>query len=271
MTTPRINTVKRGGSRFYVHPDHGEKVPGVTSVVSMLPKPFLPRWAAKSTAEWTVDNLGAVISVALNDRQGAVDLMKGAPWRDTKQAADAGTAVHDLYERLGNGENVGRVHPDLKPYVQHFNEFVEEFQPEFVHQEETVWSDTHAYAGSFDLLASIDGDLVWIDYKTTRSGVYPEVALQLAAYAHADVILQPDGSTIPLPKADQGAVLHVRPEGWQVIPVYIGPEVFEVFLHLREVFEFDRDLKDRVLGNPLQEKPSAAAGKKRTKKAAPKK
>lgn len=260
MTTPRVKTMKRGGSRFYVHPDRKDyKVPGVTSVVGMLPKPFLPRWAAKATAEWTVDNLGSVVGLALNDPQGAVDVMKGAPWRDTRQAADTGTAVHDLYERLGNGEDVGRVHPDLEPYVSHFHEFVAEFSPEFILQEETVWSEAHNYAGSFDLLAGVDGERVIIDYKTTRSGVYPEVALQLSAYANADYIINPDGSTEELPEVESAAVLHVRPEGWQLIPVSIGPEVFEVFLRLRDVFEFDRDLKDRVLGDPIQATPSAAA------------
>lgn len=256
MTTPKVNTIKRGDSRLYVHPEDARKVPGVTSVVSMLPKPFLTRWAAKSVAEYAVDNLGAVVGLALNDTGGAVDLLKGAPWRDTRKAAETGTAVHELFERIGNGENVGRVHPDLRPYVDHFDAFLKEFSPTFLFQEETVWSDTHAYAGSFDALAEIEGQKVWVDFKTTRSGVHAEVALQLAAYANADFILRSDGSRVPLPKADQGVVLHVRPEGWSLVPVHIGPEVFEMFVHLRQVFEWVNGMDKGVLGAPLNANPN---------------
>lgn len=261
---PKVNTIKRGDSRFYVHPETAAKAPGVTSVVSMLPKPFLTRWAAKSVAEWTVENLGSVVGLALKDRQGTVDLMKGAPWRDTRQAAETGTEVHDLFETLAKGESVGRVHPDLQPYVRHFEEWLQEFQPTFVLMEETVWSDTHLYAGSFDALAEVEGEKVWIDYKTTRSGVHEEVALQLAAYSRADYVLREDGSRVPLPKAEAAAVLHVRPEGWNFVPVRIGDDVFQHFLHLRETFIWDKEVKGTVIGKPMNANPHKAARAKRT-------
>ena len=57
MTTPKINTTFRGGSRFYIHPGSGEKVPGVTSVLNMLPKPFLKAWAGKEVATTAVRSL----------------------------------------------------------------------------------------------------------------------------------------------------------------------------------------------------------------------
>ncbi|WP_224768997.1 hypothetical protein [Nocardioides ochotonae] len=107
MTQPKINTIKRGGARLYVHPETADKVPGVTSILNMLPKDFLRFWAAKVVAETAVDNLGSVVGLALNDRQGAVDYLKRAPQRDTGQAADMGSAVHDLFERLARGESAG--------------------------------------------------------------------------------------------------------------------------------------------------------------------
>lgn len=256
MTTPKVDTIKRSGSRFYVHPETAEKVPGVTSIVGMLPKPFLTRWAAKSTAEYAVEHAGTIVQLAMTDPDGAIALLKGAPWRDTGKAADTGTAVHDLYERLGNGETVKRVQPELEPYLSHFHEFVAEFSPKFLFQEETVWSDTHRYAGSFDALVEVNGSRLWIDWKTTRSGVYPEVALQLAAYAHADHILRPDGTKVPLPKATEAAVFHVRPEGWSLVPARIDEEVFSYFLHLREVFEWDSYVNGSVLGKSLNARPT---------------
>lgn len=262
MTTPKVNTIKRGGSRFYVHPDTGAKAPGVTSIISMLPKPFLVPWASKMVAEFAVDNLGAVSALSGNDRQAAVDLLKNAPRRNTNTAADAGTDVHDIYDRLAKGEDIGRVHPDLDPYVRNFCEFVDEFEPEFTFTEETVWSEAHDYAGSFDVYATIQGEQVFGDWKTTRSGVYPEVALQLAAYRHADYILRPDGSTIPNPPSTGGFVLHTRPEGWSLVPVTCEQEQFETFLTLRSIFNWDLDGKKGVIGMAINQTPGTKLGRR---------
>lgn len=252
MTTPKVSTVKKGGSRFYVHPTSRVQVPGVTSVVGMLPKEFLKFWAAKMTAECAVDNVGAVVQMAVNgDRDGAIDYLKRAHMRNVGKAADVGSDVHDLVERISRGEEVGRVHPDLQVFVDHFNEFLDTFQPEYLHLEETVWSETHGYAGSFDAIAKVQGETIIIDNKTTRSGVHAEVALQMAAYANADYIINPEGEKVDLPAIDGAAVLHLRPEGWKVVPVAISEEVFKTFLSLIPVLQWERDLSKSVLGRPL--------------------
>ncbi|HVE24376.1 MAG TPA: hypothetical protein VNC22_03185 [Sporichthya sp.] len=252
MTQPKINTISRGGSRFYVSPLNGDKVPGVTSVVGMLPKGFLGPWNAKLVAETAVDSLGEVVSIAMKDRQAAIDFLKGAPRRFTSKAADVGTDAHDVFEKMARGETPGRMHPELKVYADHFSAFLDEFQPEFLHLEQTVWSETHGYAGSFDAIMKVDGEIVGADWKTTRSGVHAEVAIQLAAYRFADYILDPETSDqIDIPKWTGGAVFHVRPEGWSLVPVRCDEAVFEYFLHLRRVFEWDREVKDTVLGQPL--------------------
>ncbi|MEU4568650.1 hypothetical protein [Micromonospora sp. NPDC023956] len=218
----------------------------------MLPKPFLKPWAAKVVAEYAIRNLGEMVSIAMRgDAQGAIDYLKRAPDRDTQKAAETGSDVHDLFERMAKGETIARVHPDYKPFVDHFDAFLQQFTPEFVFMEETVWSEAHDYAGSFDAFAIINGEAVWLDWKTTRSGVHAEVALQLNAYGNADYIIRPDGSRVPLPKGDAAGVLHVRPEGWNFHPVRYDREVFDYFLHLREVFRWEKEVKDGVVGAPL--------------------
>lgn len=260
MTAPKVNTIKRGDARFYVEPDSGEKYPGVTSILNTLPKDFLRYWAAKMVAQEAVEDVGTLVSMVLRDPSAAIDHLKKAPDRFTRKAADVGTAAHDLFERLARGETLGRVHPDLEPYVRHFSEFLAKVQPEFLFLEETVWSDTHRYAGSFDWLARIEGELVWGDNKTTRSGIHAEVGIQLAAYANADSILRPDGSRVPLPKSELGAVFHVRPEGWQFVPVRADRALFEkVFLPLREVFEYEREIKPTIIGRPIATGPADGA------------
>lgn len=260
MTTPKVSTIKRGGSRFYIDPDDGAvKVPGVTSVVGMLPKDFLRYWAAKEVAQTAVDNLPTVLQMILNEQsEAAVDFLKKAPDRNTRKAADTGTAAHDLFERMAKGETLGRVHPDLEPFVRHFDEYLRLVKPEYHFMEETVWSDTHKYAGSFDAFASIDGEKVWIDNKTTRSGIHAEVGIQLAAYRYADHILRSDGSRVPMPKADGAAVLHVRPEGWKLVPVRADEKMFEIFLHLREIFDYEREVKSTIVGREAYSGPADA-------------
>lgn len=247
-----VNTIKRDGSRFYVHPDSGDKAPGVTSIVDMVPKPFLQFWAAKVVAEQAVENAPAWIGLALNgQKEAAVDVLKGAPRRVTRGAADTGTEAHDLFERLALDLPVGRVHPEIQAYVDHFRDFLDKVQPEFLLVEEAVWSDTHRYAGSFDAFAKIEGETIALDWKTTRSGVHAEVALQLSAYRHADYVLRKDKTRIPLPKTTGGAVMHVRPEGWNLHPIKSDREVFEHFVHLRSTFEWVKDLSKGVVGDPI--------------------
>ena len=252
MTTPKIDTIKRSGSRFYVEPTTGEKVPGVTSILSGLPKPFLQYWSAKMVAEFAVENFSAYSSLIMNgQKQAAIDLLKAAPRRYTNERANIGTDAHDLFERMGRGEDVtGTVHPDLQGYVDRFNEFLDDFQPTFLMQEETVWSNTHLYAGSFDAVIEVGGETVIVDWKTTKS-VYSEVGLQLAAYRYADWIVRPDGNTVPLPKnITGGAVLHIHPDTYSLIPMRCDEAVFEHFVTLRAQFEWDA-LSKSVVGKPL--------------------
>jgi hypothetical protein len=259
-----VRTIMRGGSRFYVDHETAEKVPGVTSVIGMLPKPFLAFWNAKMVAELAVDSLPFVGQMAERDRQGAVDWLKNAARRYTKLRADVGSAAHDLFERMIRGELIGRVHPDLAPYVRHFAEFLEVVNPELVRAEDVAWSDTHKYAGSFDAILRVwlDEDnkptpdrsgtpaLLMADWKTSKA-TYPDVALQMAAYAYADRIVAPDGSSEPMPEFDGAAVLHITADQWAFKPVLVNDEVFAQFLHLRATFDWDRETSKSVIGKPL--------------------
>ncbi|WP_327254096.1 hypothetical protein [Streptomyces sp. NBC_01244] len=262
----QIRTITRSGTRFYFDPDKPDlKVPGVTSVISMLPKPFLAFWNARMVAELAVDSLPFVQQMAERDRQGAVDYLKGAARRYTKARADLGSDAHDLFERLIRGEHVGRVHPDLEPYRKHFLEFLEAVNPELVRAEDIAWSDEHGYAGSFDAILNVwldeegkptpdrsgERHTVIADWKTSKA-TYPDVALQMSAYAHADRIIGPDGTSEPMPDFDGACVLHITDETWEFKPVRIdSADVFATFLRLREVFTWDREVSKTVLGRAI--------------------
>jgi hypothetical protein len=249
-----VATLKRGGSRFYIDPEDGAiKVPGVTSVGNMLPKDFLTFWAAKESAEAAVENWDIVSELIKRDPAGATDYLKNAHRRKSKAASDLGSAAHDLFERLARGEMINdrHVHVDVKPHVRWFREFLAEVQPRFLYLEETVWSDAHHYAGSFDAIAEVDGEVVVLDWKTSAR-VYDSVALQLSAYRYADrIILAESGESVDVPPMAGGAVLHVRPEGWQLVPVKCDEEIYAHFLSLRHTFEWETATKKRVVGKPI--------------------
>lgn len=266
--TADIRTVHRGGSRFYVRADQPDrKAPGVTSVIGMLAKPFLAPWNAKLAAEYAVDMAEELPRMVERDRQGTIDLIKGAARRYTASRSRIGSDAHDMFERMMRGEHIGRVHPDMEPYRTGFAEFLAAVNPELVRAEDVAWSETHDYAGSFDAILRVwfDPDaetptitpdrsgvpaLLIVDWKTSKD-THAEVALQLSAYANADYVLTADGDKWVIPELDGGAVLHITPDQWSFIPVRIDRDVFEFFLALRHVFTWDRDANKTVLGRKL--------------------
>lgn len=250
MTQPKIMTTRQAGARWYVHPDTGDKVPGVTSVINMLPKPYLAPWNAKMVAEEAVLNFDAV--KVIKDNTGpdaAIDYLKGAARRYTKKAADIGSAAHAVFEQLALGHKVGAVTPEVAPFVAQFRNYLDTVQPEYVMAEETVWSDQYGYGGSFDAIARIDGELCIVDNKTSKSA-HAETALQLAAYAHGDYVLHEDGTHTPVPTVTRGLIVHVRPERWALYELPIDAEVFAYFLNLRKLFEWSQ-VERKILGKPL--------------------
>lgn len=258
-----VATVKRGGSRFYVDPARPQiTVPGVTSIIGMAPKPFLPYWYAKMAAELAVDSFAYLAEMAERDREGAVAFIKGAATRYTNERANIGSEAHDLFERMIRGYRPTRVKPDLEPYRRHFADFLDKVKPRLISAEDVVWSDAHEYAGSSDAILEVLLDernqpdplgepvTLIVDWKTSKD-LHNEVALQLSAYANADRLLDTDGSSHPMPEIHGGAALHITPDGWTFTPVQIGPEVFEAFVALRRVFDWDRDGQKNVLGKAI--------------------
>lgn len=274
----RVRTMSRGGSRFYYSLDNPDtKFPGVTSIVGMLPKQqFLAPWSARLTAELAVDSIDYIGDMAARDRQGAIDYLKNASRRYTNARSDVGSKAHDLFERILRGEHVGRVHPDLEPYRKHFEEFIAAVNPELVSAENVAWSEEFEYAGSYDaaLRVWLDDDgyptpdhsgtprLVIADWKTSAR-TYPEVALQMAAYANAELVIYPDGTSEEMPTFDGAFVLHITGTEWEFVPVHIGPEVFDHFLSLRHTFEWQRNVSNTVLGSPVAQSDRITTGTQR--------
>ena len=249
MTQPEVKTIKRDGSRFYVDPVSGDKVPSVTSIVGCLPKRALQFWRGKMVAECAVEDFGVLADlVSKGNTSAAVDHLKRAPDRSSGVAAKTGSDVHALCERIAKGEDIGRVHPDLQGFIDQYHRFLHDFEPGFLEVEATAWSETYGYAGTLDFIAMVGGETVITDIKTGKSGAWPDVALQLAAYANADYLIDASGERRPLPQIDAAAVLTVRPDEYRLIPVRLGDDVFDTFKALIEVSKWEHDVSKTVIG-----------------------
>ena len=239
MTNPKIQTLQVNGYRHYKHPNIPSlRAPSVTSIIDMLPAPFLRAWNSKVTANAAVDNIEFVNELILGKQKDKARMwLKAAPERELKTAADIGDRVHKaIEERIYNP--LAPYDSDLEPFIKNFDLFCVEFEPEWIHVEKSVFSVTHLYAGSFDAIAKVRGKITIIDFKTTRSGISAKVALQLAAYARADVMF--DGQIeVPMPQVEQAAALWLRPDNWGFFPLRIDDDIFETFLSLRRIFEWE--------------------------------
>lgn len=141
----------------------GDKVPGVTTVLGILAKPALVRWA---------NNLGL---------QG-IDSSK---FKD--KMADIGTITHLMILSY-----LARTKPDFSEYSQQdisiaencmlsFYEWEKSHKLEPMIVETPITSDIYGYGGTPDYIGLVNGRLELLDFKT-GNGIWNEYFYQLAAY-----------------------------------------------------------------------------------------
>ena len=227
----------------------GKKCKGVTTILSDgTPKPALIAWAANGVARFAADNLDLLASLEADARY---DLLKGAHYRDRDKAAKRGTEVHGLAEQYIHGEEI-TVPEELVGHVDSYIKFVNEWAVEPVHVELVVGNRRHGYMGSLDLIATLaDGQTWLLDIKTTRSGIYPETALQIAAYRHAEFYLDANNDEQPMPAVDACGAIWVRADGYDLIPLDCGLSTFNTFLNVQRIANFVKSETSPV-GDALQ-------------------
>jgi hypothetical protein len=230
----------------------------------------------------------------LTERDLATRYLKAEPERVRDRAAALGIEVHDAAEEhvlrliaeTGEAYAAGRELPewpaDLTGHMTSFLAFLEGWRPTYLATEATVFNRAQGYAGTLDAiiqlpvwrivaafraaelpvpgwLARLAPDRVLtilVDYKSGRA-TYPEVGLQLSAYARGEFIGGADGITEhPVPQIDAAIVLHVTPKGYRPRFVRIDEPIYRMFLHAREVFRFQKTVARTVF---LEDLPPPAA------------
>lgn len=261
-----IGLTRDGNHRYAWMGD--EKVPGITTVIKMLDKSdVLAGWAKRETAKAAIRNLDTLTRmVAEGGTLNAVNWLKGMPGYQRDTAADIGTAVHGIAERIALGETPD-VPDELVPFVRSYARgFLERYQPRFHpdYTEYMVYSEEWRYGGTMDAAVRIDGDVWLIDYKTggdksiglaERDFPYPETALQLAGGRYADFMGRPgDPERHPLPPVTRCGVVAITRDDAQLIEYDVTPQEFEVFLALRRAYDFKNKRAAEVkVGVPQRE------------------
>lgn len=257
----KIKRVNHGRGHSYVDLETGLKVPGVTTITgSGIPKDALVNWAANTTAEAAVDRWDELGALAPSKR---LKELQGARYRDRDTAANRGTQVHKLAQRLVAGDRVA-IPEGLEGYVESYVRFLDEFDVEPVLVEAVIVSHEHRYCGTLDLIADLldpddpepNTDLHaryrWLlDIKTSRSGVFGETAAQLAGYRYADAWVDEDGEEHELPEVERTGVVHVRPDGYDLVPVEAGEIQHRTLLYAQQIGEFVASSRDLV-GDPIK-------------------
>jgi hypothetical protein len=224
-------------------------IPSVTGILKIVDKSGpLVGWAKRITAEAAVRHADKINEWAADfGEDGAVTMLTKAADVIRDKAATQGSDIHALAEAITLGHEV-TVTEEQAPFVDAYRAWRRDFEPSFLAAEEMVCSLQYGYAGTLDAIVEIAGEVWLLDYKTSK-GVYPETALQLIAYGSADFIGRAgDPTRYAIPKVDHYGVLHLRPEGYELVPFDVTG-AFEAFLSAKALSDWKA--ANKAIGQPV--------------------
>jgi hypothetical protein len=237
---PISATVMKGKDRHYPYGD--KRLISVTSVLDRIPKPGLEKWKKWNIIEWMQNN---------PDRcQGktAKQILSYYEKEDRSSiSANTGTIAHEYLETgVRHDDTPSEVHP----FLDQIDTFIEEYRPKIILSERTMYSLKWGYAGTADLVMEVGGKRYFADLKTGKA-IWPEVGLQLSAYKGSDFFVEGE-EEIPISdlgvEEDFGLVLHVRPDTYELRLVDIGSDVYNTFLSILDVYNWEIEQAGVVRG-----------------------
>ncbi len=255
-----IKRVDRGRNHHY-EDENGVRIPGVTTIQGKaIPKQdILVPWAGRQSADHVIDHWDELVAMAPSERWKAV---AGASKRTNTAAKDRGTKIHQYGAMVTEGHDV-LVPPELAGYVEAYTQFLFDFDVTVFMSEAVVWSKTHGHCGTLDIGALLtygnrQGYEEWLLDVKTGSGVYDDVAFQLAGYRYSDTWVDFSG-TEPvereMPTFDRCGVVHVREDGYSLHEVEVTEETYRGFLYLKasgEAIEANRGAVGEPLDPPIR-------------------
>ena len=236
--------------RFYETPD-GKRYPSVTTILSCIGKPALINWAARIERDLVVEASADLFCdcplapkmsrmawvTTLGNRLGKLR----AHQRQLAKAGDIGSQVHALIEwtlraRLCQepGPSPSTDSDKAQWAFSCWQKWANSVSLKPLAIEQVVYSETHGYAGTMDLLALVNGEVVVLDWKTGKA-IYNEAHLQNAAYRHAIREMghgdPKKGLIVRLPKVDTDPDFEVK-------EAHEEKEAFSTFLSVIDLWKW---------------------------------
>lgn len=220
--------VARGAGRpaKYVTSD-GKRVPGVTTITGRF------------------KDAGGLIHWAY---QCGVD---GVDYRQKRDdAGDAGHLAHGMIEAAIHGEPYAppkdaapALIAQAKQALDGFESWRASVKAEILQTELPLVSERHRYGGTLDAIGRVGGELVLLDWKSGNK-IYPEFLCQVAAYRGLWEEWFPEqpirGLHLLRVGKEHGDFHH---HSWPLAVLDIG---WQAFLHMRELYDLDSQLKKAV-------------------------
>ena len=155
-----------------------------------------------------------------------------------RKAAERGTAVHNAIENYLQFGIVD-IAPEYQGYMDAFLKWLEDFDVKPLATESRVYHKTLRYAGTADMPAIVNGQVICVDYKTSASVNKMLTGIQLEAYAKA---YESHGI-----KFDGKAILHLKGNGKYSWVYYDKNDIesWEVFGALLKIQSHIRKYKRR--------------------------
>ena len=230
MTQPAMASTNAEGQRVYklivpvrdaqgeVHEQEQEHF-SVSQLLAQVAKPGLEDWKQRTIVQALATSPELRTQADRDPRGAARKALAGV-----SEAANFGMRIHALTVEADKGDlNLDSLDGPERSSIEGYLACRDRIGWAEKFTEATVALPSAGYAGTMDRLLWAPGvGVIVADVETGRE-VYPDVALQLAAYVNAEWIWDSKGRTqlqeVKGLRTDIGWVIHVRPEGTRVVEV----------------------------------------------------
>jgi len=220
-------------------------VPNVTTILGMKDKSRAMMYWQQTCIKEEFEKqfpVGQTFKMDEIQRNRAIDTIASAADNISRQAREIGSLTHNYIElRLAGGDAHLPSHEEARNACQAFNNWLGDHDVQVMFTERMCFSKRHWYCGTTDLVATIDGKLTSLDFKTSKA-IYPETFLQVSAYTEAleeelGIEIEQRAS-LRCDKADASYEYLVFPDE------HIRD--FETFLSLLRLYHFDKQAKKEL-------------------------
>ncbi len=218
MVVEKISKRTKSHTKYQL--EDGTPIPGVTTVLGILNKPALVKWA---------NNLGL---------QG-IDSSK---YVDDK--ASIGTLAHQMIADYLRGEATGTEEYSKMQIDQAENSLLSFFEWEKNNHikpllvEEPLVSEMFRFGGTIDCFGKVNGKMCLLDFKTS-SGIFKEMRTQVAAYRQ---LLIEHGH-----KVDHVTILRIGrtpDEGFEERRINELDKRWEIFQHALAIYNLQKEVRE---------------------------